>query len=130
LNVANRIRFGEVPHHLLLKATASADIGIYLIEAKTLSYKFSLPNKFFEFVMAELPVIIGRLPEMEKIVMRYECGFAVNPDDFESIAQIVHRMVSDRDFYETIRANTMSAKKDLCWENEERKLVQLYEQMM
>ncbi len=48
-NCANRIHFiGPINHTELLDYTASADLGVALIENISISYYYALPNKLFE----------------------------------------------------------------------------------
>ena len=51
---------------ILLDYTSSADYGISTIEDSCLSYRYCLPNKMFEYMMAEIPLIVSNLPEMKK----------------------------------------------------------------
>ena len=70
-----RIHYHEsVSSKILNEYTCSANIGICLIEDLCLSYKFCLPNKFFEYAMAGLPILVSDLPEMRKLVEEYDCG--------------------------------------------------------
>jgi glycosyltransferase involved in cell wall biosynthesis len=48
----------------LLDYTSSADWGLVLIENSCLSYYYCLPNKLFECVQAEIPVIASNLKEL------------------------------------------------------------------
>ena len=46
---------------LLISHAAKADIGIVMFEATSLNYSFALPNKFFEYIMAGLPVLASNI---------------------------------------------------------------------
>ena len=63
-----------VPSNTLLEHTASADFGIAFVEDSCLSYRYCLPNKLFEYLMADLPVITSNLPEMRRVVEDYGVG--------------------------------------------------------
>lgn len=65
----------------LFEYTCSADYGISLIEPMCLSYQLCLPNKFFEYLMAGLPVLSSNLIEPKKIINKYSVG--VIAEDFE-----------------------------------------------
>src|SRR5262249_51933615 len=56
--VANRVKIvPPVPYAELLDWTASADIGLTLFSPQySLSIRYTLPNKLFEYLMAGLPV--------------------------------------------------------------------------
>lgn len=63
--------------------TSSANFGVALIEDKCLSYRHCLPNKFFEYAMCGLPIIVSNLPEMSKFIRKYNCGFILNNESSE-----------------------------------------------
>lgn len=68
----------QVNYNDLLRITASADIGLSLIEPITLSYELALPNKLFEYVYAGLPVLATDLPAMKKFVEENNVGELVS----------------------------------------------------
>ncbi|MBN4072121.1 glycosyltransferase family 4 protein [Flavobacteriales bacterium AH-315-E23] len=108
----------------LLKYTASADFGLSLIENICLSYYYSLPNKFFEYVMAGLPVIATNLPEMARIVHEEKIGHTVDSNSAEAIGIAVREMAKKNktDFQDAL-SNTA---KQYCWEQQETRLLSLY----
>ncbi len=71
---------GKFTQEELPKVTASADIGVALIENISTSYYYALPNKLFEYIMAEIPVIVSDLPQMKEVVEKYDVGYAVEVD--------------------------------------------------
>ncbi|MBF4323133.1 glycosyltransferase, partial [Vibrio anguillarum] len=67
-NHQNIFYFPAVSPNVVLDYTASADIGISLIENTCLSYYFCMPNKLFEYAMAGIPVIVSDMKEMAEAV--------------------------------------------------------------
>ena len=70
----NIIFTGAVNYNKLLEYTASADIGLSLFEDVSLSYRLALPNKLFEYAMANIPVIATDLPAIRKIHEEFNFG--------------------------------------------------------
>ena len=71
----SRISFRDpVPMQKLVEVANDADIGVFLHRGDNPQRRYTLPNKFFEFIQARLAVAIGPSPEMAKIVERYDCG--------------------------------------------------------
>ncbi|TXH02103.1 MAG: glycosyltransferase [Candidatus Moraniibacteriota bacterium] len=58
----------------VLDIAASADVGLCLIESVSLSYHYCLPNKFFEYLFAGIPVVVTPLPELTRLVDEYGVG--------------------------------------------------------
>jgi glycosyltransferase involved in cell wall biosynthesis len=122
-----RIYFiGMVPLVDLPSYTASADLGVVLIQDTCLSYRLSLPNKLFEYLHAGLPVICSNLPEMARIVQKYQVGELVNPEDPASIANGIHAILRDPTHYAQMKANALIAAKVFNWQNESKKLLEIY----
>ncbi|MBW2059865.1 MAG: glycosyltransferase [Deltaproteobacteria bacterium] len=113
----------------LLLATASSDMGLFLLPPTNLTYRFSLANKLFDYVMAEIPMIVSDLPEMRGFVEKYGLGIAVDLERRDEIAGAITRLAEDRAMYRRIVANIREAKKELCWEKQEGKLVTVYQEL-
>ena len=87
LNVAERVLFLDpVPPDTLLETTASADIGVSLLEDTCLNHRYALPNKLFEYLMAGIPVLTSELPEMENVVLGSNVGRVVRPENPQEVA--------------------------------------------
>ena len=72
--------------------TSSANFGIALIEDKCLSYRFCLPNKFFEYAMCGLPIIVSNLPEMSKFISKYNCGFILKNESLKEFKILLKKL--------------------------------------
>lgn len=127
LGVDKRVYFTLVSNKELLEYTSSADIGIYLMENTCLNHYYALPNKLFEFVQGELPIICSNFPEMSKIVSKYNIGEVINPSNENEIIEKVIFLLNNLERY---KENLKIAKKELCWENEENKLISLYKEVL
>ncbi len=85
-NGDNIFIYGPVSPDNLVEETCKYDIGIGLIKPTNLNYVYSLPNKFFEYVKAGLPVITYMQNiSMRKIIEKYDIGFVVENCDQKSI---------------------------------------------
>jgi glycosyltransferase involved in cell wall biosynthesis len=130
LNLQNRVYFHPaVSPDVLVKYTASADLGVSLIKNICLSYYYSLPNKMFEYIQAEIPVLCSNYPDMEEIVTEYRVGEVTNPDDSNNIADAINKILSDNKMYKEYADSCISAKKELNWQCESKKLIKLYQSL-
>ena len=130
LRLEKRVFFHEaVSNQVLLNYTNSADLGISLIENYCLSYYYALPNKMFEFIQANIPVLCSDFPEMKNIIENFGVGEVVNPEDPLAIANVINSMITDKNKYNNYVNNCIRAKEVLNWENEEMKLLKFYEDL-
>ena len=119
MNIAQQVFFlGKLTQEELPKITTSVDIGVSLIENLSVSYYYALPNKLFEYIMAEVPAIVSNLPQMKEIVDKYDVGFAVNIDNKDELISAIKKLSDDPDLYESKKQNCQIASQELNWEKE------------
>ena len=76
--IADRVHWhGTVPYDDLHAVTCSANVGLCLIEPISLSYEYALPNKLFEYMMAQLPVLCTDLPALRSEILSRPVGMLV-----------------------------------------------------
>ncbi len=98
LGLADRIHFLDpVPPSALLEVTASADIGVTLLEDTCLNHRFALPNKLFEYLQAGLPVLASDLPEIRRVVLPFNVGRTVDPSNRRELVRTLREMTGGAD---------------------------------
>lgn len=127
LHLEHRVRFvPRVIPEMLFNYTYLADIGIALDRDLSLNLRFSLPNKLFEYIKAGTPMVVSNLIERARIVGQYRVGLIVEDFKPENIAEKINQLVNDKQLYDEMKANCKVAAEDLCWENEEKVLEEIY----
>ena len=126
-SLEGKVKFiGQVSFYELKEITVNMDLGLSFEEDVCLAYKYSLPNKIFDYIHSDVPVLVSDLPEMRSLVSHYKIGEVLKSRSLENVAFQINEMLSKKEFF----ANSlMNAKKDLCWENEEKKLYNLFESL-
>lgn len=118
-NIADKVKLlGRIPLEKLHNYTEQADLGLSLEEDAGLNYRFALPNKLFDYILAEIPVLVVNLPEMEKLVKHYEVGEIIENHSPEHIAFKIKTMLSNNEQIAFWKANTKKATQELNWEKE------------
>ncbi|AMH05448.1 glycosyltransferase [Achromobacter xylosoxidans] len=120
---ANIHFFPAVPPSDVLRHTRTADVGICPTESTCLSYHYSLPNKLFEFLHAELPVIVTPLPEQVALVEQFQCGW-IAPADDRAFAELLSGLTSED--IEQASRGAVAAATHYTWQHEEGTLVRAY----
>ena len=113
-----------VPPDLLLRYTSSADFGISFIEDLCLSYRYCLPNKMFEYLMAGLPIITSNLYEMKHLVETEGLGIVTKENTVLGFKNAVKASLNQD--YQTIQQNVIKVRKKYCWEEQEKVLHEIY----
>jgi hypothetical protein len=73
--VADRVRFVPfVPEDEMFRLVASADVSVIPTEPNSVGNEFGLPNKFFESMMAGLPLVASATPAVKPILERVKAG--------------------------------------------------------
>ncbi|MDT8394144.1 MAG: glycosyltransferase [Bacteroidales bacterium] len=116
----------KMPFHQLYQYSVHADIAVSLDKDTNINYRFSLPNKIFDYIQARVPVLVSDLPEISKIVEQYKIGKVIYSHKPADIARAVNSMLNHPEQYEIWKENLSFAAEELCWENEEKKLIQIY----
>ena len=123
----NNIYFHKaVAPHILLNYTSSADFGISTIEDSCLSYRYCLPNKIFEYTMAEIPVIVSNLPEMKRVVENNIGVVAQNNTPKGLNVAIKEALKLDK---KKLHQNIQKVKKIYNWEEQEKVLLEVYKDL-
>lgn len=117
--VGDRVIFaGSFSQKELINYTSAADVGLSLIENISISYYHALPNKLFEYIMAELPVLSSNLPQMKNIVDTYKVGEVVDLKNPQIIIDLLNKWSSDREQLSRFKSNCLQASKELNWQAE------------
>ena len=115
-----------IDHDQLISHAAKADIGVVLFEPTSLNYSFALPNKFFEYIMAGLPVLASNIETLKYYVDQYNIGRTVDPNSVEDIFQTIHEMLNNDSNLEMWKNNCLKLATELNWEKESKKMVDIY----
>jgi len=116
-----------VSFDLLLDYTSSADFGISTIEDSCLSYRYCLPNKMFEYLMAEIPVVVSNLYEMKRLVEDSGIGLVAKENTPTGLKEAIQKITQlDK---EVLQKNIQKVKEVYNWEEQETLLLDVYKKL-
>jgi glycosyltransferase involved in cell wall biosynthesis len=117
-----------VPYDELLDWTASADIGLTIFTPDySPNIRMTLPNKFFEYLMAGLPVLTSPLEAIVDIIETYDVGHVIHLLEPAGIGIAINKMFEDRATLARMHHHALNAaRNEFYWEKECLKLVSLY----
>jgi glycosyltransferase involved in cell wall biosynthesis len=110
--------------HEVIDYTKNADYGLLFIENTCLSYYYCMPNKIFEYLMAEIPVVVSNLKEVKSFVNKKQVGEVAEFNDvYGLIAALKKMLMQEKDIY---YQNIIAVKKEYNWESQEKKMIEAY----
>jgi len=125
LGLCSKVTFiGRVPFYNLKSITKKMDLGLSLEEDVCLAYRYSLPNKIFDYVHAEIPVLVSNFPEMMNVVNKYKIGKVLKSRSPQNVAREINDILLNK---KSFKGFFLKASNELCWEEEERKLFRIFQ---
>jgi glycosyltransferase involved in cell wall biosynthesis len=127
LGIGHRVhRLDVVPHYEVPLFIRSADAGICALTHHP-NGEVAMPNKLFEYLSADLPVVASDLAELRRFIGATGIGEMFCPGDPDACASSLNRVLSAA---ETYRGNITSGLKDTySWEVQEGKLADIYRRL-
>jgi glycosyltransferase involved in cell wall biosynthesis len=132
--VANELAPGRVtflapvPTADVVKTISDFDIGFCYIAPTIFSYLVSLPNKFFDFIAAGIPVCIGPSPSMAEIVRSYDLGCIARSFEPAEMAAALNSLMPAR--LAQMQEGARRAAREINAEREMGKLTEIYDGLL
>ena len=127
LNISDKVIFKpRMLYADLLHYTTNADAGLTLDKGTNLNYRFSLPNKLFDYIQAGIPVIASPLPEIQKVIDTYQVGCYIPDHEPVNMANKINEVIADQEQMKIWKKNCSFASLELNWEKEEKKVIDIY----
>jgi glycosyltransferase involved in cell wall biosynthesis len=125
---ANITFMPPMPFEQLHNYTRQATIGLSIDKDTNINYRYSLPNKLFDYIHAGVPVLVSPLCEIKKIVDQWQVGETISSHEPRNIARHIDAMLTDKEKLATYRRNCATAAAALNWENEKQVLIKIIKQ--
>lgn len=121
---------GFVPPDELKQYTKGAYVGITLFHAVSKSNEYSLANRFFDYMHNTVPQLCMNFPEYRDINSRYKIATLLDdPTNSNAIAEALNKLINDKTYYNELKGNCLLAREQYNWQNEEKKLLKVYEDL-
>ncbi len=130
-NLSEKVEFkGMLPLEKLSELTAQADLGLSIEEDLGLNYRFALPNKLFDYIQAQVPVLVTNLPEMKAVVEKYKIGSVTQALEPKILAEKIKEALFNLSLREEWQKNLTIAASELVWENEEKMIKEIFHKFL
>jgi hypothetical protein len=118
----------KMPYAEMMQYTRNADLGLAIDHTDILNHKLALPNKLFDYIQAEIPVLATEIIEIEKIIKKYNIGYVLH--DGLTAIHIADKINQIRSKYsnqiDELKINLKKAKSIENWDVELEKLKEIY----
>ncbi len=118
--------FDKRPYNEMMNFTYYADLGLTLDKPTNINYRFSLPNKVFDYIQAGTPIIGTNLVEISKIINDYGVGEIITDFTPENIALVINSLLNNEGKLAALKENCSKARNVLNWEIEIEILKEIY----
>lgn len=129
--IDDKVKFiAAVPWEKLIRYTKSADLGMCLEKGTNLNYRYSLPNKLFDYISSGIPVIAGNLPETSKIIIENGFGVIIESVTPENISKALIEFKNCPGKLFELKQNAILTASKLTWEIESKKVIEFYNKLL
>ena len=118
--------FGKRPYDEMMAFTHHSDLGLTLDKPTSDNYRYSLPNKVFDYIHAGTPIIGTNLVEVAHVISTHQVGTILADLTPEALASAIHHYQEHPDLLLTQKANCRVAAASENWEKEQEILKKIY----
>ena len=114
----------------LIPYTSSATLGIIPYDGYDLNTTYCTPNKLFEFICAELPIIYNdNLFTVNSIVNENNFGLPIDIVNYRETANKIDELIENPEALACFKENLQQNKHDFSWESEKNKLINIFKKL-
>ena len=111
------------PYEELMKITRIADMGLLLDKNSSLNQELALPNKLFDYIHAGIPILSSALPEIKKIIKKYDVGIFISKTEPNIIQKTILSYKANHKLRNQHKENCKLAAERENWGIEQQKLI-------
>jgi len=117
------VSYQDIPNY-----TGSADVGLNSAINNCLNHYYCLPNKLFEYIQSELPILTNNLFDCAALVNRYSIGMVIKEFSPTGINMAIDSMLQVG--FTTYHHQLKIAKEILHWDEEKKNLILAYQTLL
>jgi glycosyltransferase involved in cell wall biosynthesis len=117
-----------MPYSEMMHYTCNADLGLAIDHNDVINHKLALPNKLFDYIQAQVPILATDLTEVRALIEHYDIGFILeNPLTAERLSEKIREIMEmDVERINILKNNLLQAKEKENWQNELVKVQNIY----
>lgn len=119
----------KLPYQELTQYTRIADLGLSLDKGTNLNYELSLPNKIFDFIQCQVPIMASSRKLVAEFIESNQIGLVFDDYDPKKMAEIVNSIFQNKERYKIWKDNLQQVAKIYNWEAESQHLIEIYKNL-
>lgn len=124
---SNVQRLGRIPNDEIDEHMATATVGLCLLKPIP-NYMESMATKMFEYMSANLPMVVSDFPMWDSLMKETKSGYSVDPLNNLSVALTIDTLLRNNKLRQEIGTNGRNYYESTYnWTAEGKKLIALYE---
>lgn len=92
---------------------SKCDCIFSVYDASMKNVRIALPNKLYESIHAELPIIVARDTYLSEVVNEWNVGVAVDHESEEEMRNVLIKLRDDQSFYHSLQENCRKMQSEL-----------------
>lgn len=122
VNLYGKYDYSELPY-LYSKADC-----IYSVYDKSIdNVKLAIPNKLFESIYCELPIIVSNDTALGSFVNENDIGYTISGESEKELKKLILKLRDDKNIKDKIKKNAKKIKDKYIWENLKKDLTNIFE---
>ena len=118
LRLEEKVIFKDrMPYPQMMAHTRVSNLGLTLDKDTNINYRYSLPNKLFDYIHAGIPTLATNLKEVRDIIEHYDVGDLIGSVEPRVLADKMNEMLHSSKT-EQWKENCLKARKELNWGTE------------
>ena len=131
LDVEDKVKFmGFQDRPRVEELLSTGYIGINLLEDRSLNYRYSLANKFFDYVQFGMPQITMQFPTYTALNKKHQVAVLLDNLEISTLAAAANDLLEDQEHWDKMFAATFRAKLDWNWTKEASRLQSIFEKVI
>ncbi|MCF2132039.1 glycosyltransferase [Strepomyces sp. STD 3.1] len=114
----------------ILNIYSKVDIVYSVYDTSFENVKLALPNKLYEAIVCELPMIVAKNTQLEKFVLDYKIGYSVDDQDVEDLSNLLKLIKEDPRVLENASQLSPEIKNSNFVEEYNKKLLLKYKSLL
>lgn len=116
----------KIPYEDLMEYTKIADLGLSLDKGSNLNYEYSLPNKVFDYIQSNIPLLVSNRKIIADLVRKNNIGYITKTHNPKELAETVKKILSNEKQINIWKKNLLKIAEIYTWEMESKKLKQIF----